>query len=130
MKYEAPDKFRTIGILYAVAGLVNIMIGWFLGYMIWGVGCGVCVMVATLGLCPFGFFCGFIAMLMIPLGVLELTIGILAIGNPEAVKRVVGYLPLIEIPSLLLGGIVSPVIAIVALVLLRDPEVRGYIEGW
>jgi hypothetical protein len=126
---EVPDKYRTVGVLYAVAGLVNIMVGWFVGYMIWGVGCGTCLLIATLGLCPLGYFCGFISFLLIPLGVLELTIGFLVLGNPESVKGMVGYLPLFEIPAFLFGGIVSPVMGVVALVMLRDPEVRGYIEG-
>jgi len=126
---EVPQKFQTLGILQLVAGICNVLFGWWIGLTVWTMGGTFCSAIATLGLCPIGGLCGFVSLLILPLGFVEIVVGILMLANPQMVRSFVGWLPFFQLPALLLGDFISPIMGIVGFALTRDPEVVGYIEG-
>lgn len=123
-----PDKFKTIGMLQLVAGAVNVFMGWGLAMTMWSIFGTTFSVFCTMGLCP-TYLCGFVAVLILPLGIIEGIVGLMTITQPESVKAVYKFLPYAQLPALLLGDIVSPIVGIVSLMNLRDPDVRAYIEG-
>lgn len=126
---DVPQKFQTLGILQLVAGICNVLFGWWIGSMLWIVGGGLCAGFATCGTCPFGSLCGFVSFLIVPLGAIEILIGAWMLLSPQSVRGLVVWLPFLQLPAFLLGDFISPIMAIVGLVMTRDPEVVGYIEG-
>lgn len=126
---DVPQKFQTLAILQIVGGICNIVFGWWFGSMLWMFGGTFCSAILTLGLCPIGGMCGFVSFLIVPLGFVELLVGILMLASPQSVRGFVSWMPFLQLPAFLLGDFVSPILAIVGLVLTRDAEVAGYIEG-
>jgi hypothetical protein len=124
---QVPQKFQTIAALQMVAGICNVFFGWYLGWALWSVAGAVCTGILTLGICPFGLLCGFCSWLIIPIGLIEVTVGILMLASPQAVRGFIPWLPLLQFPALLLGDFISPIIGSVSLFLCRDPDVTGYI---
>ncbi|MEZ4236821.1 MAG: hypothetical protein R3F59_11845 [Myxococcota bacterium] len=126
---EVPQKFQMMGILQLAAGVCNVFFGWAVGSMVWGTVGTACSAIATLGLCPIGFLCGFVSFLIVPVGVIEIVMGLLMLISPQSVRGLVAWMPLLQIPMILLGDLISPVMGIVGFILGRDPEVIGFIEG-
>lgn len=126
---EVPQKFQTLGILQLVAGICNVFFGWWFGMTILTFGGTFCSAIMTLGICPIGGMCGFASLLIVPVGFVEILVGILMLANPQMVRGLVGWMPFMQLPALLLGDFISPILGIVGFVLTRDPEVVGYIEG-
>lgn len=132
---EVPQKFKTIGIVQLVAGLMNVFMGWGIAWFGWslfgGIAGTVCTGV-TMGLCPltwFLFLCGFVGFLVIPIGIVEAVVGLIALTNPGSVKGFISYVALAQIPCIFLGDIISPIAGIVSYMMAKDPEVAGYIQG-
>ena len=132
---EVPQKFKTIGIIQLVAGLVNVFMGWGIAMMGWSMvgmlGGTVCT-IMTMGLCPLTYllyFCGFAAFLVIPIGIVETIVGLMCLTNPASVKGVIPYLAMAQVPAILLGDIISPIAGIVTFMTTKDPEVAGFIQG-
>jgi hypothetical protein len=126
---EVPQKYQALAIIQIIAGLCNLFFGWIVSSMLLTFVAGTCTGILTLGLCPFGFFCGFLSWLIIPVGVGEVVFGLLMLLSPDTVKGLVGWMPFLQLPTVLIGDFVSPIVGIVALALSRDPEVAGFIEG-
>ncbi|MEQ1569854.1 MAG: hypothetical protein ABMA64_29735 [Myxococcota bacterium] len=124
-----PQKYQVLAVLQIVAGICNLTFGWFFSSMVISMVAGTCTTVLTLGLCPIGFFCGFLSWLIVPIAFVEIVFGVLMLAAPDSVKGLVGWMPFAQLPSLLLGDFISPIIGIVGLVLTRDAEVAGFIEG-
>jgi hypothetical protein len=110
--------------------MANLMVGWGIANMLTAIAGGCVTGILTCGLFPIGVLCGFAGFLVLPIGMIELLVGILAMAQPATVKGFIKYMPFIQIPSLLLGGVISPLAGGVALMLLRDPDVTAYIEGY
>ena len=125
---EVPQKFQTLAILQLVAGICNVLFGWAIGFTVWTFGGAFCTAILTFGLCPFGGFCGFLSFLVVPLGMLEMLVGILMLANPQVIRGYVAWLPFLQIPAVFLGDFVSPLVGIASFALSRDPEVAGYLE--
>jgi hypothetical protein len=126
---EVPQKFQTMAVLQIVAGVCNMFFGWWIGMVLWSTFGTVCTGVMTLGLCPFGMFCGMLSLAIVPIGMVELLVGILMLASPQTVKGFVAWLPLLQIPMIFLGDLISPVLGIASFAIGRDPEVVGFIEG-
>jgi hypothetical protein len=132
---EVPQKFKTIGIVQLVAGLVNVFMGWGIAWFGWsmvGMLAGTVCSAVTLFMCPLTYLlymCGFLGFLVIPIGIAEAVVGLVALTNPAAVKGAIPYLAMAQIPCILLGDIVSPIAGIVSYMMAKDPEVAGYIQG-
>ena len=128
--HDVPAQVRMLGALQLLCGLVNLAVGWGLAYAAWTLVGGIGSTVCTLGACPFGWFtCGFAGCLVGPLGAVEAIVGAWTLVNPASARTINQYLPLVQIPSVLLGDLVSPIVGAIAFLLLRDPEVAAYIEG-
>ena len=125
---EVPQKFQTLAILQIAAGAFNFVIGWWISSMLLVFGGTFCSGIATCGVCPIGGLCGFASFLIVPLGIVEILVGVLMLASPQSVRGFVPWLPFLQIPALFLGDFVSPILGIVGFVLTRDPEVAGYIE--
>jgi hypothetical protein len=124
-----PQKFQVLAVLQLVAGLCNLFFGWFMASFLLGTVAGLCTTVVTLGLCPIGFFCGVASWLIIPVAMVEITMGLLMLVSPGSVKGFVGWMPFFQLPTVLLGDIISPIVGIVSLALVRDPEVAEFVSG-
>jgi hypothetical protein len=124
-----PQKYQILAVLQIVAGACNVFFGWAVASMILSFVAGTCTTIFTLGLCPVGFFCGMFSWLILPIGMCEIVMGILMLASPNSVKGIVGWVPLAQLPTFLLGDFMSPIIGLVGLMLTRDAEVAGYIEG-
>ncbi len=128
MNPQPPEQLKALGIANVVGGALNMVMGWFLGSMIWGIGGTFCTGILTCGFCPIGGLCGVVAWLIVPLGMLELGVGIALLTSPQAVKGLLPYLPFVQIPAIFLGDLVSPILGVMGAVMVRDPEIAGYIE--
>lgn len=123
-----PDKYKTLGLLQLVAGAVNVFMGWGLAMTMWSLFGTTFSLLCTMGLCP-TYLCGFVAVLILPVGIVEVIVGLMTMNQPESVRGVYKFLPYLQLPMILLGDIVSPIVGIVSLMNLRDPDVKAYIEG-
>lgn len=124
-----PEQLKSLGIANVIGGMINMTMGWAIGSMIWSTGGALCTGVATCGACPIGGMCGLFSMLIIPLGMVELGIGIALMTNPQPVKGVLPYLPFAQFGAVLLGDFVSPILGVIGLTMMKNPDVAGYIEG-
>lgn len=124
-----PQKFQTVAALQRDAGACNVFFGWWLGTIAWMTAGTLCTWVLTWGLCPFGLLCGALPWHIVPLGVAEVTFGIWMLATPQAVKGAASWLPILQVPALLLGDFISPTIGIASFILCRDLEIVGYMEG-
>lgn len=127
---ESPAKLKTVAVVQIVSGALNVFfLGWFTSMMLGGVA-GALTAVVTLGICPIGVLCGLPPWLLIPLGILELVAGIMGLASPSQgsakLAKIVSY---VEVGSILLGGLLSCVAGVVNAMMVRDPEVQGYLEG-
>jgi hypothetical protein len=134
-----PAKLQQVAVLQLVSGVVNVflmaaLVSMVLGGTLGTIGAFCGTIVASVG-CPlgcigfFGWMCGFWGLALLPIGVLELVAGLVGLVNPQGSGTVMRVAAMAELSSLLFGGIVSTVIGAVALGLLRDEEVVGYLEG-
>ena len=112
-----------------VNGLINMTVGWIMAAYIMMFGGMMCTGLLTLGTCPFGVVCGAFPMLMVPLAVLEIVTGILVLADPKGSRPMMRWLPLVQIPALLIGDLVSPVVGLVAFMSSKDPEVIEFMDG-
>lgn len=129
MEEQVPEKFKTVGIMYIVSGVINVLFAAGLGALVLGTVGGLCTGIVTLGMCPVGSLCGTFPLLLVPLGIVEVITGILVLTNPQLVKGFIRYLPYAQIPSFILGGLVAAVIGGISLSMMGDQEVLAYIEG-
>jgi hypothetical protein len=129
MSEGVPEKYKTVGTVYLVAGLLNVLGGWWCASAMIGSVGTFCTGVITLGLCPIGGLCGIAGWLLFPLGIAEIAVGamIMTSEDPSGTTKFAKLLPMIEIPSLLIGGIASAVAGGVVLSMLGDDEVAAYI---
>lgn len=126
---DAPPQIKTVSALYLVAGVINISFGWIIASSLWTFGAGMCTGLLTCGACPIGVACGVVAFAVIPVGLVEIIAGIIGLTNPDGAKGLISMLPFGMVPSILLGDIISPIVGVLALVMLRNDEVRAYLEG-
>jgi len=124
---ETPQQIKTVGIVYLVAGIINLTFMWWVSSTVISTA-GACIATLTMGLCP-AFCLGIVPFLLIPLGLIEVVFGALTLGNPDAVKSFIKFVPFLEIASLLAGGLSSPIAGVVALVMLKNDEAVAYLEG-
>ena len=124
-----PGALVGIGVVQLVSGALNVVLmWWFMGTVAGTVG-GMCTALATLGVFPIGVLCGFVALVLLPIGIAEIASGIVVLAAPASSRTFATVMAVIEIVSLLFGGLISAVAGIVALILLRDEEVKQYLAA-
>ena len=115
-----------------IAGVLNLSVGLGIAFTIWsviGTVGGTCLLMITLGLCPIGYLVMFIPALLVPVAFVELIVGIIGLVSPEAIKGFMRFVPILQFPCILLGDVISPIVAGVSLMMLSDPQVKAYIQG-
>ena len=124
---NTPQPIKVVGITYLIAGLLNLTMTWWVSSTIIATA-GACIASLTMGLCP-AFCLGFGPWLLIPVGLVEVAFGVWTLTKPEDARKYVRFVPVMEILSIIVGGLSSPIAGVVALVLLRNEEAVAYIEG-
>ena len=125
---RTPAQIRTAATLEIVAGGVNLLLTWWLASTALSCGWGMVTSVFTLGLCPIGVFAGFLSFVLIPLGLLEVLAGVLVLTDSRNARLFFGWLPWLQLASLLVGGLSSAVFGLAVWVMLREPEARAYMR--
>jgi hypothetical protein len=115
-------------VLLIVAGVMNLVIGWWLSSCVLGMVASTCTGIITLGMCPFGAVCYFLPWFIIPVAVVEIIAGIVIAAAPESIKPGIRILPGIFILPILVGDFISPVAALVAVGLSFTAEVTEWME--
>ena len=132
---EVPEKVRTLAIVQLVTGIIDVFFGWALATCLWYIGATACTAVTgicTAGMCPIGivaYLGTFAAFLILPIGLLEIVAGILGLTNPKQIPILPKIASVAGLVGLLFGGLTSAVGGGVAMYLLLDPEVKGFLEG-
>ncbi|MFT4624728.1 MAG: hypothetical protein ACI8PZ_003388 [Myxococcota bacterium] len=129
---DPPSQFKSVAVMNLIAGVLNLSVGLGIAFTIWGViGAvgGSCLALVTLGLCPIGFLVMFIPILLVPVALIELVVGIVGLAAPDSIKGVMRFVPFLQLPCVLLGDLVSPIVAVVSIMMLKDPQVKAYIQG-
>lgn len=123
MDPQPPQSLKLAGIVQIVAGSINLVMGWWLGSCVIGTCCGG----LTLGFG--GQLCGFAALLLAPLGLVEIGIGIYTLMNPREAAPIQKLVSYVEIGSFFVGGLGSVLAGIGVLVLHHQDQTVAYLEG-
>ncbi len=129
---DPPSQFKSVAVMNLIAGVLNLSVGLGIAFTIWsviGTVGGTCLLMITLGLCPIGYLVMFIPALLVPVAFVELIVGIIGLVSPEAIKGFMRFVPILQFPCILLGDVISPIVAGVSLMMLSDPQVKAYIQG-
>lgn len=126
---KLPDKLNTAAILQIVSGVLNVFFMAGVSYMVLGVGGGLITAMCTLGMCPFGVFCGFAAFLLVPIGIFEILSGVLILTNNPNALKIQRYVSIAQKVAILFGGIGSLIMSFVVDGMVNDPEVLAYLES-
>src|SRR5687767_11050760 len=125
---QTPGRVSGTAILQIVSGAINLTVMWWLVGMVVGTSCGGVTALLSLGACPIGVFCGLVSWFLIPLGLLELVAGILGLANPRGGGSLMRVVAILEMVSLLCGGLGSFVAGAIGIGLLADPEVKAFLS--
>ena len=126
---DLPEKLKTAAIVQLVSGLVNVfMMAGFAFFALSTLG-GIVTTICTLGLFPVGWCCGFLGLLLMPVGLVEIVAGVLGLTNNPSAGKVIGMTVYLEMASLLCGGIGSAIAGFVVRGMLSDPEVVAFLES-
>lgn len=126
---KLPDKLQTAAILQIVSGVLNVFFMAGVSYMVLGVGGGLITAICTLGMCPIGVFCGFVAFLLVPVGIFEILSGVLILTHNPSALQIQRYVSIAQKVSVLFGGIGSIIMSFVVDGMINDPEVLAYLEA-
>lgn len=123
MSADVPQSLRVAAAAQIASGVVS------LAFMWWISSCTVTTFctIATLGFG--GQICGLFPWLLIPLGLVEIGVGVFGMLNPREAapwQRLVGFA---EVGSLLLGGVSNAVCGLLATWLLGRDESVAFLEG-
>jgi len=121
-------RLRVDGLaaLQIVSGLFNLLVMTWVSTAVAGVGTAVLGALATC-LCPVGLAgttCGLWPFALVPIGVLEVVTGVLALARRPAWPALASLTATAEVVSVAFGGLGSFVVGLVALRVLREDEVQ------
>lgn len=111
-----PEKVQAIAIITLVSGILNIIYGLTITFMI---------IIGTLGI---GLLCSPLTILPAILGVFEVISATKLMGKPER-KFNVQTIAIFEIIAIVAGSVSSLVAGILNLVFYNDPETKAYIDS-
>jgi hypothetical protein len=122
------QQATNVGIAQIVSGVINLII-MSLGWALLGTGVGGTVSAAlcaivSLGTCPapIGVVCGFVGILPLVLGLLEIISGALIISDTERFRSFGRAIAILEVLSVLYGGVASVLVGAFALTSLKAPS--------
>jgi len=87
-----------------------------------------CTGLLTLGLFPIGVLCGVLCAILIPVGILEIVSGIFILAAPQKCRTLAMVTGIIELVSLIFGGLLSAIAGLVTIILMKDENVKGYLD--
>lgn len=127
------QQVRNVGIAQIISGLINLIImsiAWFIfGTTVGGTVSAVFCAVISLGACPvpIGALCGFVGILPLVLGILEIISGALIVSDSERYRSFGRAIAIIEVLSILYGGVCSVLVgAFVLMTLKADPDAEDF----
>ncbi|MBT3219499.1 MAG: hypothetical protein HN348_10440 [Proteobacteria bacterium] len=118
------EKILAVGLTQIVSGMLSLSVmalGWF---FMGGTAGGFCSMfictICSGGICPLpvGALCGFIGVLPLILGLIEIISGAVLLGLQEKAKTFALIVGVAEILSILYGGVISLIAGIVVVTVL------------
>jgi len=122
---EVPARMKTAAIIQLVSGALNI----FVMPLVVGMVIGTCMGVLTIFLGGIGACCGAVGWILVPIGIFEVVSGIMGLTNPQSAGGIMKIAAIVELVSILFGGLLSAIAGGFTMMSLNDPEVAGYIEG-
>lgn len=129
---DPPSQFKSVAVMNLIAGVLNLSVGLWVAFSIWtviGTVGGTCLLLVTCGFCPIGYVVALVPALLVPVAFIEVIVGIIGLVSPEAIKGFMRFVPILQFPCILLGDVISPIVAGVSLTMLSDPQVKAYIQG-
>ena len=128
MTEDTPQALKTAAIIQIVSGVVNFLFMPAMVWLGWSLFASICSAV-TCGAGSILYFCGFASCLLTPLGIGEMIAGGLTLANPKQGAPIMKIMSMVEIVSVLFGGLGSCIAGVVVFRMLADPEVTTYLEG-
>ncbi len=128
MNDDTPQSLKTAAIIQIISGLINFMVMPTIMITMWSFFVSICAMV-TFGLGSVLYFCGFFTCLLVPLGIAEMVAGGLTLANPKQGAPIMKVVAMLEMASVLCGGLISCIAGFVVYRMVGDPEVAGYLES-
>jgi len=125
MEDEVPQPLKTAAILQIVSGLANWFVVAGLSWCTIGTVCGM----LTFFLGGLGGICGLFSFLLIPIGWIEIGVGVYGLLNPKDAAPFMKYVTYLEMGSIILGGIPACIVGFVVSSMLGNDEVVAYLEG-
>ena len=130
-----PGPLKGAAIAQLVSGLVSFAMTAIL-FLVYSASAGTAAtilgtIIASFG-CPlgclgvFGYACGIWALPLALLGLLEVIAGIVGLVAPAKSKMLIQIVAVLEILSIIFGGLISLIVGIVALVLMRNESVAEF----
>jgi type IV secretory pathway VirB6-like protein len=127
MPEDLPQSAKNAAILQIISGVINFfvmpMVVWF-GVSIFASMCAFC----TAGLGGITYMCGFVSCLLPPIGIAEMIVGAIALTNPKQGIPFGRIVSMVEMGSILAGGLISAIIGFVTMRMYGADEVTEYLE--
>ena len=121
---DVPSNLKAAAILQLVSGLVSMTLMCFVSYMTIGLVGGVC----TFFIGGLGAICGLAAWALIPIGIFEMVSGIVGLANPKAGAPLMKVCSVVELVSILFGGVTTAIAGGVVMALMRNPEIDAWLR--
>ena len=118
------EKILAVGLTQIVSGMLSLSVmalGWFfMGSTVGGFCSMFACAIVSLGMCPLpvGIVCGLVGVLPLILGLMEIISGAVLLGLQEQAKKFALVVGVLEILSIIYGGVLSLIAGIVVVTVL------------
>lgn len=123
MNPDVPQSLKIAAITQIVSGAVSVFMMWWISSCMVSTVCGI----LTLGFG--GQLCGLLSWLLIPLGMVEIGVGIFGLVNPKEAAKFQKIVTFVEMGAILAGGVTNAVCGGVAFMMLSKDESVAFLEG-
>ncbi len=125
METDVPQKLKNAAIAQIASGLIN----WFvMSTMMCFFGSTICSLL-TFFIGGLGGVCGWVALLLTPIGWVEIGVGVYGLMNPKEAAKFMKYVTYLEMGAVILGGIPAAIVGFLVSGWLADDEVVAYVES-
>lgn len=118
-----PQPLRIAAALQILSGALSLLVSWWVSSCVIGTACTAATLMMG------GQFCGLAPLLLIPLGLIEIGVGVFALLDPIGAAKVQRAVAVLEILAIVLGGVTAAVCGGVTLLLLRREDSVAFLEG-
>lgn len=123
-----PGALTAVGIVQLISGGLNVAVMWWVAGTLGSTLGAMCTGLLTLGMFPIGVLCGVLCAILIPVGILEIVSGIIILAAPQKCRTLATVTGIIELVSLIFGGLLSAIAGLVTVILMRDENVTRYLN--